>query len=218
MKVNISALFNAKLTTDIFSVRLHQVMHADEIVDMEAGIDMLNTISIKLPMGKVEHVKFFDDDFMVLILSAEGKVNPNKDIFMMLITADTSYILSIPYRKVISQAVSSGEDDDVKDRVAVKEQVKSMLLPSGHAMQSSIQIDLQELSRIEAYILHAFPHSERFRPNTLAVNGRKNRRVFCVLGEDKRRFRMFSVEGEQSNGETTLQEDDDVDVRMEEQD
>ena len=83
-----------------------------------------------------------------------------------------------------------------------------MLLPEGRGSSSTIQIDLREPSQMESCIVHTFAHRERFKPQTLTVNNRKNRRVVCVLGQDKRSFRIFDVGARQAD------EGDDTDTPM----
>lgn len=64
------------------------------------------------------------------------------------------------------------------------------------------------------HVIHAFSADSRFRPVHLNVNGRKDRRVVCVLGDDLKHYKLFdldSVEGD--SGETTM-ENMPVDVDM----
>jgi anaphase-promoting complex subunit 4 len=53
-------------------------------------------------------------------------------------------------------------------------------------------------------------------PEKLEVNGRKGRRVVCVLGKDRLHYRVFDLDGGGDVGEDGGEEDEvDVDVKGE---
>ena len=126
----------------------------------------------------------------------------------MLTFADTSYLLSIPYRKFLTSVTSASDDRDRKSGDKFTERIHTVLLPDGRARKSELEADLQNMSQIEPYILHTFPHAERFKPVALAINNRNGQKVVCILSEDERHFKIFKVGAKQA------EMGDDVDTTM----
>ncbi|KAL9089819.1 MAG: hypothetical protein Q9165_005613 [Trypethelium subeluteriae] len=150
--------------------------HANEIDDMVKAVQLPGSIRVWMPRGEVKDVKFFDDEFIMLLFCTSG----------------VSYLLNIPYNKLISGAPL---DPSVEFSWDSRRDIQTMLLPGGRARHSKAVLDLRKPNIIERFALHTFPRIEGFIPATLATNGRKNREVVCVLEEDKRRFRIFNGNG-----------------------
>jgi anaphase-promoting complex subunit 4 len=54
----------------------------------------------------------------------------------------------------------------------------------------------------QTFSRHFFPASEvGFIPERLEVNGRKGRRVVCVLGRDRLHYKVFDLDGEEEGEE-----------------
>lgn len=47
---------------------------------------------------------------------------------------------------------------------------------------------------LPAKVKHTFDHKDRFIPDVMDVNGRKGRRVVCVLGKDSRAYKVFDLD------------------------
>lgn len=65
---------------------------------------------------------------------------------------------------------------------------------------------------VRRYTIHAFEREERFQPESLVVNGRRERRVVVVLARDGRHYRVLDLdcarqrreEGGGEEGETEI--------------
>jgi anaphase-promoting complex subunit 4 len=55
------------------------------------------------------------------------------------------------------------------------------------------------LQNLASHVKHVFKN--RFKPAKIEVNGRKNRRVCIVLGEDSRHLRVYDVDHAEGEGE-----------------
>ena len=53
-------------------MRIHRIKHTEMINDMGKCVQMPESIVAVLPKGEIKHLKFFDDDFVILIFSGEG--------------------------------------------------------------------------------------------------------------------------------------------------
>lgn len=82
-----------------------------------------------------------------------------------------------------------------------------MELPDGRAGSNRAVWDLSRHTELQPYIRHTFAASDRFKPSRLEINGRKDRRVICVLAEDLRYYRIFDLDfvGDEA-GESMMQD------------
>lgn len=56
------------------------------------------------------------------------------------------------------------------------------------------------------HVMHVFPADHRFKPKLIDINGRKGRRVVCVLGDDLKTYKIFDLDSAEGDpGETTLE-------------
>jgi len=69
-----------------------------------------------------------------------------------------------------------------------------MALPDGHASRNRAVWDLSKVAELQPYIRHTFAASDRFKPLKLEINGRRDRRVVCVLAEDLKHYRIFDLD------------------------
>ena len=56
-------------------------------------------------------------------------------------------------------------------------------------------IDLSGPDVASAYTWHEFPEGVSWAPERMEVNGRKGRRVICVLAQDKFHYRIYDLDG-----------------------
>lgn len=74
MKVSLQ-LTEQKHAAKELSVRIHRIKHANQVYSMERGVQMPESMTAILPESEIKHLKFFDDNFLILILSVEGILN-----------------------------------------------------------------------------------------------------------------------------------------------
>ncbi|KKY15854.1 putative anaphase-promoting complex component cut20 [Diplodia seriata] len=63
------------------------------------------------------------------------------------------------------------------------------------------------LLRRDVFVKHVFPSSERFTPVKIDINGRKDRRVVCVLGNDLKHYKVYDLDYDiekEGEGDTTV--------------
>ncbi len=77
-------------------------------------------------------------------------------------------------------------------------------------------IDLRRLSDVSVHTVHRFPPGRMWTPRSLEINGRKGRRMICVLAEDKLHYRQFDVDSPDAVHNTTSGGDgtEDLDATM----
>lgn len=62
-------------------------------------------------------------------------------------------------------------------------------------------IDLSRPDVASAYMWQEFPDGVSWTPERMEVNGRKGRRVICVLAQDRFHYRVYDLDGSSSGGE-----------------
>ena len=55
-------------------------------------------------------------------------------------------------------------------------------------------LDLADADTMTGYERHTFPAGKSWTPARLEINGRKGRRVMCVLAEDLIRYRLYDID------------------------
>jgi anaphase-promoting complex subunit 4 len=64
-----------------------------------------------------------------------------------------------------------------------------------NGQESGVEVDVQfDQDFLQPYSKHVFGTSDDFKPAKIEVNGRKNRRICVVLGEDGRRMRIYDLD------------------------
>ena len=58
----------------------------------------------------------------------------------------------------------------------------------------AVGLDVSFVSSLAPYTRHIFPKESASQPDKLEVNGRKGRRVVCVLDQDGLRYRVFDLD------------------------
>ena len=59
---------------------------------------------------------------------------------------------------------------------------------------ATASLDLQDPERLAEHTRHIFPAGASWGPERMDVNGRKGRRVMCVVAQDKKRYRIYDVD------------------------
>ena len=65
-------------------------------------------------------------------------------------------------------------------------------------------LDVRDPEQMARLTRHIFPAGISWAPEKMDINGRKGRRVMCVVTQDKKRYRMYDVD---SNPEVEEKED-----------
>ena len=55
-------------------------------------------------------------------------------------------------------------------------------------------LDLHDQEHMADFTHHEFPTGVSWAPETMDINGRKDRRVMCVVAQDKKRYRIYHVD------------------------
>lgn len=55
-------------------------------------------------------------------------------------------------------------------------------------------IDLRNPKEVAARTIHKFPAGKAWAPQRMEINGRKGRRILCVLAEDNLHYRQYAID------------------------
>ena len=141
--------------------------------------------------GNVQDLKFLDDEKLMLVMSQEGKQSALMERSQYLSTNGpqaSSYLLSVPYRKetISSEGlrytrVSKMDDTNLQGGPEIHEAIA----PS---------IDLSDQKYMDQFVLHKFPTGLSWTPERIEINGRKGRRIICVVAKDNMRYRIHDLD------------------------
>lgn len=164
-------------------IRLHRLVHADVFDDAAKSVHASEAVTLSLGNGEVTDVKFVDDSCLIALYR----------------TQDASYILNFTYSTAAAPSLPSSLSSSSTTLpnlpyCARTTSFASIQLPHGRADEARHVLDLSTPERLRSYVKHVFPARERFVPVRLEVNGRKDRRVVCVLGEDLRHYKVFDLD------------------------
>ncbi len=150
---------------------------------------------ICLPNGVIKDIKFVDDNSLMLVWSDECKLillcwqyDANQDI----VAADSSRLLCFPYGGTLA-------DPNRLPYVSLPENVGKNFKQHAHNLMACL--DVSDVSSLAPYTRHIFSREDPGQPEKLEVNGRKGRRVVCVLDHDGLRYRVFDLD---SNADIAL--------------
>ena len=77
-------------------------------------------------------------------------------------------------------------------------------------------LDLQDQEHMAGLTRHVFPGGDSWAPEKMDINGRKGRRVMCVVARDKKRYRIYDVDNYPDLEEPeNIGDDGDDDVMLE---
>lgn len=65
---------------------------------------------------------------------------------------------------------------------------------SAEGVEACPKIDLSDAGQCRACTWHEFPAGVSWAPGRLEVNGRKGRRVICVLAKDNFHYRIYDLD------------------------
>lgn len=167
----------------VLYVVLGPVSHQSEVriykivLGIKNGMSSTKTVEgavIKTAGWEVRDVKFVDDDELVLAVSAKY----------------SSRLFRIPYRGTAS---ASGE----LVYATMNEGKVGQRMDGNH---DHFSIDLSDPDVASAYTWQEFPEGVSWTPERMEINGRKGRRVICVLAQDRVHYRVYDLDSS-SGGE-----------------
>lgn len=96
----------------------------------------------------------------------------------------SSRLLSIDYRKNTDASSGLEYTTQALEGKSVAESAKSV----------TASLNLQDTEQAAQHTRHTFPPGVSWAPEKMDINGRKGRRVICVVAQDKKRYRMYDVD------------------------
>ncbi|KAK5139652.1 hypothetical protein LTR04_003428 [Oleoguttula sp. CCFEE 6159] len=168
-------------TTTKNLIHIHRILDS---VSSNASKDAsaADVCTLKLPTGEIRDIKFIDDDFLMAILC----------------TTDASHLITIQY----SGATPTTDTEQLSRRALSPPSLHDDSIfqslhppnPNRNHRNPRKTWDRSTVAALRPYIRHTFFAAERFVPEKLAVNGRKHRRAVCVLGRDRRHYKVFDLD------------------------
>ncbi|KAI9675657.1 MAG: hypothetical protein M1817_001024 [Caeruleum heppii] len=165
-------------------------------LSIENGVSSLHGTEISvvsLGRGLIKDAKFVDDEQIMILWKGP----------------DASHLLSIAYAR------SSESEPGLFYAPLVPSSSSQINLPPVSTIPDSI-VTLLDEEVVAKHSHHCFPQSASFYPTKLEINGRKGRRVVCVLAQDRMKYRIYDLdtgsgvpEGE-ANGDVTGEEEGDA--------
>ena len=145
----------------------------------------------------IRDAKFVDDNDLLLAIAESGKLLCSPQFCLVTRTEDlqgSSKILRIPYAALaencngLQYTTMSGSFGLSSD-------------PAGTEQHPRPSVDLTDAKQLELYTWQQFPAGVSWTPQRLEVNGRKGRRVVCVVTEDGFHYRVYDLDASQSSVE-----------------
>lgn len=96
--------------------------------------------------------------------------------------------MSVPYRKKASSSEGlhyTREPKTDETNLRGGPEVHEAIFPN---------IDLIDQKYMDQFVQHVFPAGLAWTPERIEVNGRKGRRVICVVAKDKTRYRIHDLD------------------------
>ncbi|KAI9802111.1 MAG: hypothetical protein M1833_002032 [Piccolia ochrophora] len=141
---------------------------------IENGVSSLRIVegaSLQLGAGDIKHAMFADDESMMVLWSFQDTVRLLRFAYADSIETHSDFVYHAWDEDKRNKLHTAGVGDSVKPTSFSNEDLCS------------------------SYSCHTF--SESFRPASLEINGRKGRRVLCVLGEDHLHYKVFDLDSVQ---------------------
>ncbi|CAI6336371.1 unnamed protein product [Periconia digitata] len=197
------ALTPASASPSSPTLQIHRLTHATHLTTPSSPLTAYATTTISVPGYRVLDAKFADDtDLLILLKPSAPTTDTNEE-------TPPSILLSIPYTTASTSSSFPPHASPSLLRILFSESPNSPpLLPSTSTTSSSApQSSTLTLSPpdIESLTKHVF--TPRFSPLKIVVNGRKGRRVLCVVGEDRRHVSVLDLDYRE--GDERLDDDDD---------
>lgn len=80
--------------------------------------------------------------------------------------------------------------------------------------KDSPNTNLLDDEKVDQFVQHIFPVGLGWAPERIEINGRKGRRVVCLVGKDKKQYRIYDIDGDNSVEGHGATEDDSADNMM----
>ncbi|EEP77994.1 conserved hypothetical protein [Uncinocarpus reesii 1704] len=164
-KVSIFLAARAKMSTHTFY--LERVVLTT--VNGVSSTEVVLTAKISFQKGSIMDIKFVEDGTIMLLWS-DGN------------TPALNHLIQIPYKPDVDPSFSLNYvKRDHSDHLALEEQIiyLDLLTPSSHHA---------------SFVRHTFPQRENMEPLHIEVNGRRGRRVVCVLYSDRQWYSVFDID------------------------
>ena len=62
--------------------------------------------------------------------------------------------------------------------------------------KNSTSTNLLDYKKLDQLVQHTFPASLGWVPERIEINGRKGRQVVCILGKDKKQYRIYDLDSD----------------------
>ncbi|KAL8822002.1 MAG: hypothetical protein Q9223_000082 [Gallowayella weberi] len=152
-------------------VRLFQIRFV-----VENGVSSTNRVAcaqIPVPSGAVRDLKFIDDYSLMLAFVGID---------------DVSRLVKLEYRPGKESSASLVYNEIGLAGLVEEEQLK---------MKDTIElcgVNFTLPRDVSFHTMHQFPAGKIWTPQSLEINGRKGRRMACILAEDKLHYRQFDID------------------------
>ncbi|KAF2143445.1 uncharacterized protein K452DRAFT_248016 [Aplosporella prunicola CBS 121167] len=187
---NITTYVALVLSDSKSEARLHRIEHGNvfSLDSLEPG--QVQAATINFGDGEVQDVQFIDD-------------------IALMILYHSSQLLFLPY----AFTPTTPDRPDIWPSTPNNAPSTAQALPTGTPPAPSTRTawDLSTPEARRPFVRHVFPAGERFTPLRIDVNGRKDRRVVCVVGDDLKHYKIYDLdyesgkEGEgEGEGDTTV--------------
>lgn len=116
--------------------------------------------------------------------------------------------MSVPYRKktISSEGLRYTRVSKIDDTNAQGgAEVHAAISPS---------IDLSDRKYMDQLVQHTFPTDLVWAPERIEINGRRGRRIICVVGKDKARYRIHDLDSVHEAEEAREDRSDETDHIM----
>lgn len=160
-------------------------------------------------LGDFQDLKFIDDEKLMLVMSQDGTQFVLMDISRLSTNLPSpkasSYLLSVPYRKktISSEGLSY-------TRVSKTDDTNFQGGPEFYEAISP-SIDFSQQENMDQFVQHRFPSGLAWTPERIEVNGRRGRRVICVVAKDETRYRIHDLDSLQEAVEARENRRDETD-------
>ncbi len=148
---------------------------------------------INLQKGNITQIKFVEDGTLMLLWFDRGKISipVSGQLSWMLISPGTclesTHLVNFPYRQNPDAPFSP-------TFVKIADGSGDPASPSPIPIDQVTQIHLSDHTYHASFIRHTFSPQRDMEPMTLQVNGKKGRRVVCVMYSDGLRYSVFDLD------------------------
>ncbi|KAH0543232.1 hypothetical protein FGG08_002396 [Glutinoglossum americanum] len=167
------------------------------LVDAKNGVSTTQRVEVARIIfddAAIKDLKFVDDSHIMLIYEDPGELAP--DCHELPSITSTYRSFTVAGSNLLNVTYSLSPDVDYHTAALKSETITGALTTIIPESQGSRALHIHE-GNIHEFSCHFFPATEAgFVPEMLEINGRKGRRVVCVLGRDRLHYRVFDLDGE----------------------